>query len=164
MAFLQFNDFQLVKIMDTSETVEIGQLTPKNNGEIQYIRLCVYKLGTLTPSNLTLTCRLHTSSDLTAVYAASTAVTLATVEDADNLNTTGDWLSWVRFDFSRQNINKNLSYYVSCIATNYTRNADTFYIGFPYGFPYPTYNPSSNINNFTDGPLAMQWFSYQEPA
>lgn len=164
MAFKQFNDYQLIKTIDTSEVLEIGQLTPKNNGELKYIRLCLFKHGTLSPVNITLTCKIHTSSDLTAVYAASTAVTLIDVEGADYLNTSGDWISWVRFDFDRPNINKNISYYVSLTTANYTRNSDTFYIGCAYGYPYPTYDPDTNINNFTDGPLAMQWFSYQEPA
>lgn len=163
MAFLQFHEYQVVKTIDTGETVECGQLTPSKNGEIKYIRLMLFKHGTLTPSNLSMTCRLHTSSDLTAVYAASDAVTLATVENSSNLNTSGDWLSWVRFDFGRQNLNKNLSYYVSVTTSNYTRNGDTFYLGITFGYPFPTYDPSSNIANFLDAPLSMQWFAYQEP-
>lgn len=163
MAFLQFNDYQLVKTIDTSETLEVGQLTPKNNGEIKYIRLCMVKVGTL-PNGVLLTCNLHTSSDLTAAYASSTAVDLTTAQAAGELNTTGEWISWIRFDFARENLNKNISYYVSLTTSGYTRNGDTFYIGVCYDYPYPTYDPDSNILNFTEAPLAMQWFSYQEPA
>jgi hypothetical protein len=159
---LQFNDYQLIKTIDTSETLEIGQLTPKNNSEIAHIRLCMFKTGTM-PSNTTATCNIHTSSDLTTAYASSTAVTMLDAEAADELNTSTAWISWIRFDFARENLNKNISYYVSLTTANYTRSGDTFYMGVAYGYPYPTYDPSSNILNYTDGPLAMQWFAYQDP-
>jgi len=161
MAYGQFPETLLVKSIDTSETVELGQFQPTANGEIAHIRAHMFKHGTIGGSE-SVTISIHTSSDLTTAYATSDAVTFATIQNSSNLNTTGDWIGWFRFDFNRENLNKNQTYYVSCTLTNYTRNSDTYYAGLVYDFPYPTYDPASSITNYTLAPLGMKWFAYQE--
>lgn len=161
MSILQFAEYQMIKTIDTSETVEIGQFKPLKHGELKWTRLLIYKHGSIGGSE-SLTCHWHTSSELGTSYATSSAVLLSTVENSSNLNTSGDWFAWIRFVFNRENLSKNISYYLSLQASNYTRNGDTYYIGMPFDYPYPHHTVSLG-RTYTDYPLAFQVFTYQEP-
>ena len=160
MAFLQFPKNTWIKTIDTSEVVTVGGFKPTNNGELNHIRLRMFKHGAL-PGATKGKCRIHQVTDTSAVFAESNQVLFTAVETA--LSTTGDWISWVRFDFSRPNFSKNITYTVSFAFDTYTRVADTFYMGISYDFQFPTYDPASSVDAFTKSTLSLQVFSFQEP-
>jgi len=150
MAYLQFPKQLLMKTFDTGERVELGGFQTTDNQELRHIRVNLFQNG--TPGGLEeLTLNLHTSNDFTGTYASSNTVLMSDVTDN---------LSWVRFDFARPNINKNLTYFATMTTANYTRNADVFYIALAYDFPFPIYTAGANTN-FTDHLLASQVFGFK---
>lgn len=150
MAYLQFPDTLLMKTFDTAERVELGTFQTTDNQELRHIRVNLFQSG--TPGGFEeLTLNLHTSSDFTGTYASSDTVLMSDVTDN---------LSWVRFDFGRININKNLTYFSTMTTANYTRNGDTFFIALAYDFPVPIYSAGANTN-FTDHMLASQIFGFK---
>lgn len=152
MAFLQFPDTHLIKTIDTAETIEIGKFKMVDHQEFRYVRVLLYQNGTPGGTE-NMQMRLHTGDDLTAVYATSNTVQLSAVTDN---------LSLVRFDFERPNINKNLTYTVSMVVNNYTRNADTYYLGVSYDFPNSTYSTiTASEDNYTSHPLKMELFGFK---
>lgn len=162
MAFLNFAENQLITVMDTSDTIDFGAFQAEESMEIAHIRAAIYVQGTASAGGSeTLQLRLHTSTDLTASYAQSNVVTLdSIITDIGGANQ--GVIGWARFDFSRENINKELNYQVSAVATNYTRNADTFYIGFLRDFPFPIYSGGLTPPTFYgDHLLGMQIFGYK---
>lgn len=153
MAYLKFPSILKIKTADTSEIVNLGKYKVNQNEEIAYARPGIYVHGTPGGSE-TLQLRIHTGDDLTAVYASSNTVSLSGFTTDYNLGV-------IRFDFNRQNINKNLFYTHSIVINNYTRNADTFYIGFIMDFP-DVNKIYSSVSNPTDGePAALQLFGYK---
>jgi hypothetical protein len=150
MAFLQFPSVLLIKTFDTAEIVNLGSFKLSESGELEHIQSWVYIKGT-PAGNERIRLRVHTTSDTSRVYAQSDWVA------ASDLG--ANFLGWVRFDFSLQNMNKNFFYWISAETQNYTRNADTLYFGITYDYPFPTYTTGvSDPSNYTDYPLATKIF------
>ena len=150
MAFLDFPKQLLVKTIDTSEVLNLGGFQVAESEERQYARVLIYRNGTAGGSE-TLQVKTHVNTDFSQSYADSNVVSLSSVSTN---------LTWIRFDFNRENWNKNLTYYLSLTVNNYTRNADVFYLGVPFDFPYPVYGDYSGTN-YTDHTLAVQLFGYK---
>jgi len=150
MAFLQFPKVLLTKIFDTAEEVNLGSFKATDSQELEHIRVIIFRNGTAGGSE-TFTLKVYSSSDLTSAVATSDVVTYSTVTNN---------LSWVRFDFNRENINKEITYFATLTPASYTRNADTFYFGVPFDFPDPIYGTFSGTN-FTDHGIAMQIFGFK---
>ena len=158
MAFLPFPSVQTIKTIDTAETITLGTIQVTDNQELRHIRPLLYKRGAHAGLE-TLQMRIHSTSDVTAVYASSNVINLADIITSGNFGTS-DFLSRVRFDFERPNLNKNFAYTVSLVTTNYTRNADTYYLGLSYDFPNAIYTVAGTPG-VTDHPLAMQVFGFK---
>lgn len=136
MAFTQFAENQSVHVADTGERLDLGTILPSQNGELQYIRQVIYINGTPAASDEVFL-GLHLSTDFTAAYATSNSIFLLNIIDEVTDTPTGGLLADVRFTFDRVNINKNQTYYVSLQTNNYTRNANTYYIGAVRDYPFP---------------------------
>lgn len=151
MSLKDFAKVQYVKTIDTSEVIKIGSFKDISNGELAHIRLLFYIKGLLS----------GTEKFRTKVYSDAGFTQLLYTSSWSDFSTAsvGNWLGWIRSDFARENINKNLTYYVSCELTGYTRNADTFYIGVARDWPWPIYDNSENL--FYNHPYAMQLFTYK---
>lgn len=169
MAFTQFPSILNVKILDTSEIMEMGGFKPTQNGELKYIRILLIKKGTI-PGAAKVQIKVHTSTDLTAAYASSNELFVGDIaqyllDQAMITSLSDDWASWIRFDFDRQNLNMNLTYYTSLNGPGYVRDLDNFYVGVPRDFPFPHYEFEVTPSNetYSSYPLAKQIFSYQEP-
>ena len=155
MAITQFPNILIVKKFDTSENIEIGQFKPTKHGELKYARTRFLVRGNIVGTER-VRMKVHLTSDLTVAYATSTWVNVSTFDTSSGSN---DMLSWVRFDFNREPLNKNQSYYFSIESGNYTRNADTFYLGLTYDYPASTYTDDLDYSKV---PLSLQVFTYQE--
>lgn len=153
MAFNNFFEGKVVNVFDSNETIELGQFKPSVNGELGNIRAELLVHGNFS-SNERIRCKIGQSSDDSAPYATSEWVNVTSFDDSNGSN---DWIGWVRFDFNRENINKNQTYYIWLETDNYTRVGDTNYIAVSFDYPYPTYADDSSHKNST---WAFQWFQY----
>ena len=155
MAILQFPSILIVKKLDTSELVELGQFKAVKHGELKYIRTRFFVHGNIS-GNERVRLKVHLTNDFTVAYATSDWVNVSSFDTSDGSH---DMLSWARFDFNRQPFNKNQSYYFSIESGNYTRNANTFYLSITYDYPASTYTDDLD---YSQVPLSMQVFTYQD--
>jgi len=146
--------------MDTSEKINTGGFKVTENGELGSMRVLLHINGVSSlagSEELVLT--LYSDAALTKpvyVSSASTIAAIAAVDDTFGNNE--NWVGWLRFDFARENINKNIYYYPGIEANNYTRVAD-FWMGFSYDFPAPVYD--NGESSFFKHNLAYQIFTYR---
>jgi hypothetical protein len=163
MAFGQFSEQQVVKTIDTGEEILVGAFKLPAQQELKHIRLGIYINGVSSMGGSE-TMQLKINSDPlgTKTIFSSDVISI----NSTTIPTLGstNWLGLVRFDFERQSINPNITYYPSLVVNNYTRNADTYYISGRYDFPAPAYPDliTGNPNNFTDHPIIMQIFGFSE--
>lgn len=153
MALQNFHNKLFCRIFDTSEEINCGAFQVTDNQELRHIRVLILIYGGV-PTTETLTLKLHSESSLSSLYATSDSISLS-----DVAQTTNYWIGYVRFDFDRINLNKNNTYWVNITTGNYTRNSNTYYLGYVFDWPVGTYNddtttPMSNAN--------MQIFGYRE--
>lgn len=149
MAFLQFSNILVANVFETNETIEVAQFNPDNDGELKYIRCQLHVHGNLPGGTEKIRCKIGLKDDESNPYATSDWVDMADFDDSSGAN---DWLGWVRFDFARQNINNQQTYYIWLETANYTRNGTTFYVACMFDYPYPVYSNAS---------WAFQWFQYE---
>lgn len=120
MAFTQFYNNVVVDIFESNESLDLGKFTLSSGTELKYVRLVIYKHGSMGGSETaTLTI---TDPDSNVVKATSDAMVISEIEDEGTY-----WLGWVRFDFSRENLPPD-DYRIAISLANYTRNGDTYYI------------------------------------
>lgn len=155
MAYGQFAKIKVVNVFDSDEDILLGSFKPAHNSELKHIRSEILIHGNLSSSER-FRIKIGLTDDSTAAYATSDWVLASAFDDS---SASKDWIGWVRFDFNRENINKNETYNVWLEIDNYTRNADTFYAGVIFDYPFPTYADDSAHENSTWG---FQWFSYFE--
>jgi hypothetical protein len=137
MSVEQFPNKQWVRILSTDETVLIGGFQFPNHCELVYGNLSVIKKGAMSG---TPRARLHFYSTVDMANIVYTS-DWRTLSDITGLGGSNSWLGWVRFDFDRQNINKNITYYVGVEMDSYTADLtdETFWIGFALDGPVYTY-------------------------
>ena len=156
MAYGQFNENLYLFAFDTDTTNHLGSFKTARNEELAHIRvnLCVYNQAGLGGSERIRTIVYGDPKYSNALYTSD----WADIADIDGLTDDHSWIGWVRTDFNRKNINKGITYYLSCQFDNYTRNGDTFYMGLFYDYPYPVYDAGEDL--FFDNCLAFQIFGY----
>lgn len=155
MAFLDFADTQYTKTVDTGEEVEVGAFQLAKNLELSAIRPTIYITGTSSITTEKFRMNIYSDVGYTSLLYQSS---YANISDIVGLTTKERWMGWVRLDFNRESINKNIKYYPTLEVANYTRNGDTFYVGFNYDFPFPIYDNSEDF--FFNHPLQTQIFGY----
>ncbi len=161
MAFLQFAKKQMIEALDTSEKMDLGGIQPSQSGELKYITIGLFKLGSLAAATK-VKIGLHLSTDFTAAYAFSDEIFITDIESAEDNITTDTWRAVVRFDFNRPNINKNQEYRLSLQTVDYTRNGNTAYLGSVRDEPYPIYS-LAGANYGIEYPASKALFAFQEP-
>ena len=161
MGFLDFADTQYIKTIDTSETPNMGSFSVTDNGELKYMRVKLFVNGTLGGTEQ-IRLKIYSDAALTSVLYTSDWSEISNITDENGVIATGDWFGWIRMDFNRESINKNLTYYVEAEFNNYTRNLDTYYLGLAHDFPFPVFDNGQSL--FYNHPLAFEIFTYIERA
>jgi len=154
MAFLNFPETLYVKTIDTSEEIRLGSLKTAENLELAHIRVFLYVAGTMSGAEQI---RIHLCSDA----ACTKKLITSSWSNLSGLPVNGNFLGWVRTDFSRQGLNPNITYYTSLEINNYTRNGDTYYLSGVFDFPAPVYIQGGG-NVLLDHNIGMQIFGYKE--
>jgi hypothetical protein len=145
---ISFRSDQYIKVLDTGEAYHGATFTVDEAQEIGHVRLVLYKHGTHAGTER-LRVKLYHASDLTKLYATSEWSDLA---DISSLG--ANWIGWLRFDFDREWLSPSETYYLAVETTGYTRNADTFYLGFALDRSFSSHGTSEA--------LAFELFSYLE--
>ncbi len=159
MAFKDFADTQYVKTIDTGEAPEMGTFQPAKNAELAHVRVLIYIQDvTALGGSEQIQCKIYSDPNFAALQYTSSLTSLSGIT---NIGTT-NWLGFIRIDFNRENLNKNITYYPRVNLTNYTRSANAFFIGLSRDYPFPIYDNSQNF--FYRHPLAMQWFWFIDRA
>lgn len=159
MSFRQFSEYQYIRVMNTSEVIKLGGFKISTNHELKYMRVLTYINGTLSGSEQ-LRVNIYSNPGQTKKIMHSSWIDLnGTIENETGSIVTGNWLGLIRFDFDRQNINKNIFYYAGVESTSYSRNGDTFYIGFSHDYPFPRYSDGSTASYESN--LAFEIFGYE---
>lgn len=157
MAFQQFSEVQYVKVFDTDEEIKCGGFQVANNTELEAIRLGIFVEGTLSGSEQ-IRCNIYSNAGASKLLFRSAWSDLSDLEYSNGSTVTGDFIGVVRANFSRQNLNKNITYYATMELNNYTRNGDTFYISGVFDYPFPRYSSGSSHYGVN---LVMEIFEYR---
>lgn len=135
MTIEQFPKDIAVKTMDTSEVVNCGGFSPTNHGELKYITLRTFIQGHASlGGSETLTMKLYPDENYNSSSVIDTSAALS-LSDITFSGGNADYLGNLRFDFNEVNINKNMDYFLTVEASNYTRALNSFYLSFLYNFP-----------------------------
>lgn len=118
MPFTQFPEFTWIRTIDTNEQVDLATITPSRTMELIHIRPLIYRQGSAT-ANLQLT--LHTSTNYNVTYASSNTVASSTWGSGTN------YLGWIRFDFNREVLRANQTYYLTMKTSSYTGTSSVFF-------------------------------------
>lgn len=134
MSLKQFPEDFYILIKESTD-LSLGSVVSGNNLELAHIRIQLFKHGTIAANTRM---RLSIKSN----EGASSAIAVSDWANTSDITffTSGDWLGRVRFDFARQNISEDTTYYVYLETENYTRNADTDYLGVAYDWPLKVNN------------------------
>lgn len=152
MAFLDFPNQLQVKVLDseTNDAAQLGSFTVSDRTELNNIRLCLVKHGTAGGSEV-LRIKLALSNDVTRSVIVSDDVALSDVSASDY------FVGWVKFDFERQNLDPNLTYYAFLEYENYVRDEETFYIAYSFDDVFAV----NDFNASDDFGAAMQILGYK---
>lgn len=131
MAFATFPKQQLAKIAGTAELVRLGAAKPGRHLELAHVQLGLYKHGAAGGSEQ-LRVNVYSDSGYQVAYAQSAWVSLASIPGLATY-----WIGRVRFDFARQPLNKNLTYYLALETQSYARSGDNFYLATLLDWPLP---------------------------
>lgn len=151
MSIQQYAQKQIVKTLDTGELASVGSFSTVDHTELRYVRLWFFKHGAEGGSER-LRLKVCSDAELSKVLYSSAWANLADAEIADDY-----WMGWLRFDFEREHINKNLTYYLALETASYTRTAD-YYLSLVRDWATPIYA----IGDSGALPTAMQIYGYEE--
>lgn len=165
MALAQWPNTGYLKFFDTDERIRLGSYTPnvneqfKRNANDELGGIYVYPLIKMTLAGTEkIKCHIYgDSSYSSAIYSSSWSVLSTNIS-----NITSSWHGWVLCEFASGNLNKNITYYIGCEISGYTRVSYTSYIGLKYDYPNPVIPNSST--DFTTYPVAFKVFSYKARA
>lgn len=159
MSFEQFADLQYVKTFDDGEQVRMGEFQVQNNAELGNIRVLLYINEALNLAGTEqLQMKIYSDPSFQSLIYTSSLANLADITNLPTLAAKG-WLGWLRMDFNRENLNKNIKYYPTITISNYTR-AGSFYCGVAHDFPFPVYE--NGETEFFKHPIAMQIFDFRQ--
>jgi hypothetical protein len=122
MSYLQFPSETYLKVIAaTGET--LGSFTVTDNTDLLYVVVNMYIKGTIVGGER-MRLNLYASEAMNDPVATSDWLYWSDITDIG----TGNYLGWLRFDFSGYPVSNAYPYYVKIETTNYTRNADTYYL------------------------------------
>ena len=154
MSFLNFSENLYVKEMDSNEETGLGGMSPLSNGELAHMRVLLYIRGTINGSE-TIKVNFYADKLNNNLLFSSSASNLSQITPSPN-----NFLGWVKVDFNRIPLNKNITYYPALQLQNYTRVGDTYVVGVAYDWPAPTY--ATGVNIVSNASYGFQVFMYQE--
>lgn len=131
MAFKDFSNQLYIKTLDTGEEGGLGTFTLTQNFEVNYMQMPIYVHGALGGTE-----RLRIN-----VYSSTNSSLLmqsdwSNLSDIDNIG--AYWIGKIRFNFTRKYLQKTVPIVLKLEVDNYTRNGDTFYIGYVLDWPLET--------------------------
>lgn len=129
MAFLPFPETLYTRVLETDENAAMGDYTLADDLELTQIVLRINKQGTALGTE-SFKIQIFGDTDQTTPVFESTSVTVNDINTDISAVLSDNFLADVPFDFSNSNMNAGAKYFLSLKATGYTRNADTFYIGY----------------------------------
>lgn len=153
MSVKDFAKVQFIKSIDTGEEIKKGGFRINQDGEWGVMGHIIYIHGDLA-GNEKIRTKLYSDPDhLNHLYTSE----WTNVSEAQKLFGSDGWFGYIRNEFvNGENINGTLWYYAGVELTNYTRNAETFYIGLARDFPFPIYKITPTPLHFYEHPLAAQ--------
>jgi hypothetical protein len=131
--------YSYVKTVNTGEEILLGAYKQKNHTEVAYMNLYIFIEGG-QPTLETMKIEVHRNAAGTMKAFESNTISLSDILNPSPTR----WKGWVRFDFNRQNMNKNFYYFPKLIIANYTRTP-TYYISTELDWPIQS-NPSITNN------------------
>lgn len=131
MGWLQFPSVMHFKTIDTSEKVDVASFTLATDNQIKYGRIMLYINGiSVTTEQIRLNVN-PSETNANPIFSSDWA------DLADITTHTGDnWIGWVRLDFNEEHLDSDVTYTIQLETNNYTRNADTAYLGISFDWPY----------------------------
>lgn len=160
MSFLDFNEDQYIKTVNTGESILVGSFSTIDSGELHAIRLLIY-INSIADmvGNEQVRLGIYTDAECTFQLYLSSWTNIADIALHDETyGTTQGWYGWLATYFSNENINQNLTYYLKADFNNYTRSP-TRYLGLGRDYPFPVYGPT--LANFQDHPFGFQLYLYE---
>jgi len=135
MPFEKYPSKMFFRTLDTGEELRLGTVelpaaasNTRQGFELRHLRLALYKHGAHGGSEQ-LRVRIYPNADHATPVHTSDWLSLSSITTLSTY-----WLGWLRFDFARAHL-WGLTYHVTVQAQNYTRNGDSYYLGFKFDWP-----------------------------
>lgn len=145
---------QFIKSFDTNEQIKKGGFKINQDGEWGYMGHVIYIHGGLAGTEKIRTKLYSDDTHSNLLYTSD----WTDISETQKLSGSDGWFGYIRNKFNDENLNGALWYYAGVELTDYTRNAETFYIGLTRDFPFPIYKITPTPAYFYEHPLATQIF------
>ena len=146
MSFLNFPKQLAVKVLDSSESYNLGAYKAPTNTELYALRLKLFVKGTMAVGTK-VKVEIYANSNYAGKVGDTEEITL---QD-------GNYLGFQRLILTKTlNMKADQFYYFKIVPTGYTRNIDTTYIGIVLDYPYGVYNSSDKYPPFV--PASMELY------
>jgi hypothetical protein len=126
MAFSPFPGKGYYRILESNEEAKGGYFTLTDSMDLKHIVPQIFIHGTMSGSEQ-VRMKIYGANGASATSTPIAVSAYAPLADIGNY--TSNWLGDIFLDFSGEPLKSGVSYYMSLQIANYTRNADTFYIG-----------------------------------
>ncbi len=123
----------MVRVVESNETLSVGTLDLARDLELKAIRVLLYVHGTALAGTERVRAKLYADSSRTLLLHTGEWSELS-----DAVGLAGNWWGWFTLYFSRPNLAQSNVYYLSLEVDGYTRNANTYYLGFSLNWPIPS--------------------------
>ena len=140
MGFGQFPQDQYLIIVTDDQPTQAGSLVPGSDIELGHITCRLFKLGAHSGSE-TLQLHIYGNEDLSTPIASSAEVA---VSEIDSL-TSSNWIGRVRFDFNREQLDSDNTYYFGIQVNNYTYSEGSYYWAWSLDWPDDVNTPASAV-------------------
>lgn len=159
MSFLDFNEDQYIKTLDTNEKSSMGSFQTIESGEIYALRILIYINDIAAMAgNEQIRVNIYSDYDYLQLLYTSNWTNIADIALHDETyGTTQGWYGWLATYFNEENISNKLTYYLEIETNNYTRTSSR-YIGLGYDYPFPVYGERKEA--FNEHPLAFELYMY----
>lgn len=159
MSFLDFNEDQYIKVIDTGEKVSIGSFQVLESGEIYAIRILIYINDILSMiGSEQIRVNIYSDYDEKQLLYQSAWTSIEDISFYDSTyGTKQGWYGWLAVYFNEENISNKLTYYLEAETNNYSKSYPR-YIGLGYDYPFPVYGEQKDA--FNKHPLGFQLYMY----
>ena len=147
MAIINFPENQFALILDSSTEFHVASHTLSESGELRNIRAKIFNKGDNSASRIRLN-----------VYPENSNNKLFSSEWVNISDIEQNFYGFIRFDFQKNNIQKNYKIKIFAEIENYSTDLETNYFAFIYDFPIPVYDNLET--HFNDHPIALEDFIF----